>query len=126
MLNIENTPLETLIELALIKDERLRKKAMKDWYDFYIKELTWFFESSTDARINPLSFADISYHGLKVKLSDELMKHPNVVINTRFIPELGRVRITAAVGLLKLKLPNIDKTDRNVIEGPQLPLNLLE
>jgi len=126
MLNIENPPLVVLLELAKIKDERVRNKAITGWYDFYIKELTWFFESSTDAAINPLSFADRSYTALKTELSNKLCTHPNVVITTKFIPELGRVRITAAVGLLRLNKPRIDENNRNEIEGLRLPRNLLE
>lgn len=126
MITVKNHPLEVLIAINGIKDDKTREKALRDWYGYYIKELTWFVEGSSEQN-NYMNFNDMAYEKLSVKIAQHFLKHPNVSITTQFIPALGRVRITAKVGLLKFDDHNqYIEGDRNYAKGVALPPALLE
>lgn len=124
MIHVEHKPLETLLIIGQMKDARLRNQALKDWYAHHVKELTWFFDSNND-EFNPFSFKEMAYQMLVSKMCETLFQHPNVNIRTKFYPHLGRVRINASVGLVRLQDP-VPSLDRNEAEGLNLPPALLE
>lgn len=126
MLNIKNDSKKLLIEIAAIKDDKKRIELIENWYNFYVKELTWYFDSSSD-KTNPFSFREMAYKMLTQKMCEELFNHPNVRITTEYQPTFGRIKVSAAVGLLKLQDPPLEiSQDRNRTNGLRLPPSLIE